>query len=501
MKKQYLLMAAFASALAFTACTNDDAPFTAPGEGEGSITEKVVEGATFEINLSGHANGTTKATRPMGSSAADNNVNTIQLKIYAYNTTSSSWDAVTLDDNGQDIASGQLALKYVSGDATNAANSILADGIIKYAEANPDGEGVPGTDQHINKRAKIEVLGLEAGKKYQFVAYGYNGGANSATTYPYGTTTSGQPKLEKAANGTRISENGTFLAEVGTVSNPYSDIEEIFAASDVAETFTNEEDEVEFTMTPSLTLTRQIAGMLAYFTDVPMYLGKYDEANNTQYRVEKLDIVASHTASDFYFPAMLITTPEFNGVMATNDEEEVVMTFDFSEIATNYPNAETKEITDAQGQAATEPAAFYTFNKITNNAIPSKGNETAKPFASNYEGVAGLTLKENTIFGARYLLPYDKHYGEATLKIRFYATVEGEDVLLEERDVTTNQIPADGTQTAYDIRCNNFYSIGQKLDTDTPDGPNPDKPISLKGKTISLRINDAWDILHNMGIE
>lgn len=505
MKKQYLLMAAFASALAFTACTNDDAPFTAPGEGEGSITEKVVEGATFEINLSGHANGTTKATRPMGSSAADNNVNTIQLKIYAYNTTSSSWDAVTLDDNGQDIASGQLALKYVSGDATNAANSILADGIIKYAEANPDGEGVPGTDQHINKRAKIEVLGLEAGKKYQFVAYGYNGGANSATTYPYGTTTSGQPKLEKAANGTRISENGTFLAEVGTVSNPYSDIEEIFAASDVAETFSDTEDgnNVKFTMTPSLTLTRQIAGMLAYFKDVPMYLGKYDEANETQYRVEKMDIVASHTATDFYFPAMLITTPEFNGVMATNDKEEVVMTFNFDEIATNYPDEATKEIENDADQDNGD--VFYTFNTISKNAISATTgtkNSDAKPFAQNYSGVTDrLTLEANTIFGARYLLPYDKHYGEATLKIRFYAEVSGKEVLLEERDVTTNQIPADGTQTAYDIRCNNFYSIGQKLDTENNDPNNPDIPISLKGKNISLRINDAWDILHNMGIE
>lgn len=500
MKKQYLLMAAFASALAFTACTNDDAPFTAPGEGEGSITEKVVEGATFEINLSGHANGTTKATRPMGSSAADNNVNTIQLKIYAYNTTTSSWDAVTLDTDGASIPEGQLALKYVSGDATNAANSILTDGIIKYAEANPDGEGVPGTDQHINKRAKIEVLGLEAGKKYQFVAYGYNGGTNT-TTYPY----TGGPVSVDSDDDTRISENGTFLAKVGTVSNPYSDIEEIFAASDVAETFSDTEDgnNVKFTMTPSLTLTRQIAGMLAYFKDVPMYLGKYDEANETQYRVEKMDIVASHKATDFYFPAMLITTPEFNGIMATDDKEEVVMTFNFDEIATNYPDNATKEIKNDDDQNSED--VFYTFNTISKNTISATTgtkNPNAEPFAQNYSGVTDrLTLEANTIFGARYLLPYDKHYGEATLKIRFYAEVSGKEVLLEERDVTTNQIPAGGTSTAYDIRCNNFYSIGQKLDTENNDPNNPDIPISLKGKNISLRINDAWDILHNMGIE
>ena len=59
---------------------------------------------------------------------------------------------------------------------------------------------------------------------------------------------------------------------------------------------------------------------------------------------------------------------------------------------------------------------------------------------------------------------------------------------------------------AYDIRCNNFYSIGQKLATDTtdPDPENPDdddEPIDLRSNKINVRINDAWAVLHNMGVE
>ena len=46
-----------------------------------------------------------------------------------------------------------------------------------------------------------------------------------------------------------------------------------------------------------------------------------------------------------------------------------------------------------------------------------------------------------------------------------------------------------------------------KLKTDGTDGPDTDDddddddPISLNGNTVNLRINDAWDVLHNMGVE
>ena len=83
--------------------------------------------------------------------------------------------------------------------------------------------------------------------------------------------------------------------------------------------------------------------------------------------------------------------------------------------------------------------------------------------------------------------------------------------------VTTNNYASPATQYNYDIRCNNFYSIGKKMSTGNTTGnkpdpenpdPNPDKPtdpdapIDL-GATdqIVVEINDAWDVLHNMGVE
>ena len=453
--------------MTFAACSNDELGEITPNP----VVNDVVEGATFEIAISNQGVGT-KATRPMGSSAADNSVNCVVLKVYK--ESGGTWTEVTQATSEEGATSGSIALKYVSGDAITQVESILSNGVISY---NADEEeSVPGTDQSISKRAKIEVVGLQKDTKYQIVAYGYN---SSNTSYPY----TGGPTLQS----TGFENNGVFQANVTSYTNPYTQLEEIFAATDVAETteIGDEEKQVVFTVTPSLTLTRQVAGMLAYFKNVPAFLNIYNNPSAEKQKVEKLQIVANHTAKDFYFPAMLLDNDDFNGIMADTDGEEVLMEFDFSNIATNYNETDID---------------FYTFNEAKMPAEESKTN----PFAEGYTGINNIKLVANSIFGARYLLPYDKHYTESTtLKLRFLGK---DDVLLEERDVTTANVPNGGTQYAYDIRCNNFYSIGQKLETDTTD-PDPeepddeDKPIDLTGKTIQLRINDAWAVLHNMGIE
>ena len=438
MKKNYLLMAAFAT-LAFTACTNDDDLGINPSP----VVNEVVEGATFEIAVAGDANGNTKTVRPMGSSAASNNVNRILLKAYKWDKDNNKWTeltpptSTTITDDA--VTSGtNIAFKLISGDATNDKTTFIESNILTYTAESPN--------------------------------YPYNSGTlNMVSTFE---------------------NNGVFQANVDATTPDYA-LQEIFAANSTADTYSvtnGSETTIEFTVTPSLTLKRQVAGILAYFEDVPMFLPKENETSNGNlYRVDKLQVVASHTASDFYFPASLLDDPDFNGIMATNDTEDVLMEFNFSatDVTTNYPT-QTETITADQVNPNYQ---FYTAGSA--------------PYATSYPAPTGLQLKTNTFFGARYILPYDQHYGETTtLKLRFLTK---NDVVLQERDVTTDQTGFDSN--TYDIRCNNFYSIGQKLKTDSTEGPDDedddddDNPISLKGKTVSLRINDAWAVLHNMGVE
>lgn len=150
----------------------------------------------------------------------------------------------------------------------------------------------------------------------------------------------------------------------------------------------------------------------------------------------------------------------------------------------------------------TDADGYYTFNGMD--------SETKKPLAKDYIAPSGLTLEDNSIFGGRYLIPYDQHYavqsGEGST-----LTIELQDAggtALRTLKVKTDQsMSGPATQYFYDIRCNNFYSIGQKLKTETidpdPEDPeDPDKPIDLSSKSeIVVQINDAWKVLHDMDVE
>lgn len=488
MKKNYLLIAGLASMMAFTACSNDDDLGITPSP----VVNEVVEGTTFEIAISNQGVGT-KAVRPMTSSAADNNVNKIQLVVYKKGTSDTGWQSVTLVSDASSATDGKLYIESIGGEGYDAETGALTNGIISYETADVD-ENVPGTDQHITKKAKLAVTGLQPDTKYQFVAYGYND-EDGTKGYPYKGTTPGYPAKPTTGDW----ENGVMQAGVAldftTESNKYT-LEEIFAATDVAEAvsdpnYTGEGTApIVFSVEPSLTLTRQIAGMLAYFKNVPIYLNDPVNPTDEKQQVYKLQIVANHTAKDFYFPAVLLENEDFNGVAIdpATDEEDILMTFDFSKIATNF-NSHTDQ-------------DFYTFNGY--NGAENTGEKKPQPEGSNVTNTS-MYIQPNTIFGARYLLPYDKHYSDnTTLVIRFLGK---EDVLLEERRVTTANVPDDGTMYTYDIRCNNFYSIGVKMATDTepeegedPD-PDEDDPMDLTGKNIMVVVNDAWAVLHNMGVE
>ncbi len=462
MKKQYLLMAAFASAMAFTACTNDDDAFV-PGDNN---TTTVNEGQVIEIAISNTGTGTTKAVRPIGSSAADNNVNKVQLKFYTKQD--GTWKAVSLVDDKANATGGSLYLSTV--DAVTYGTTINDEGVITYNNAEVT-EG-PSTPDRETKKAKIKVTGLQASTQYKIVAYGYNGDA-----FPYGPLTDNQGVFKPSNNVT-------------------ASLEEVFADSYLALTTEAVEvpgsdpvtTEVKFNVAPKLVLERQVAGLLAYFEYVPAEIdGKI---------VKTIEVRANNEAQNFSFPAKDLTTPTFNGSSMT-DVENVLLTFDMSKIALNY----------SADNAPTE--GYYTFETVTSGTASetegttNSGAKGKKPYADEYTGATGLTLKANTIFGACYILPYNKHYDQQTLTIAFL-DAEGNDLLV--RDVTTDQKPNDGTIYAYDIRCNNFYSIGKKLSTEDTDGEDDDdddddEPIDFRSDNIVLVINDAWDVLHNMGVE
>ena len=434
--------AALAATLAMAGCSNEDfvnpTDPTNPTLGEGIVT----------IGLT---NTTTRAARPLGSSAAANNVNSVKLVVLKDNSGTYS------EDNNVQIADDN-------------------DMVISWTA--PTGEA-PSKDGHMTYQS-VKLTGLTADAKYKIVAYGYNAG-----------TPGSAPTFTPAPTSTDAA-----VFEVGSSSAAFTP-EEIFAGT--SNEFTTD-TEGNATTSVQVTMDRQVAGLLAYLTGIPT---KLVGTNGTLETVEQVVVYANAKSSGITFPSTL----DFNGKDCTT-ARTVLLTFDMSTIATNY-------VTDATAQED----AKYTFNTINDNTVTATGtvNQAAKPYASEYTNVPGdLTLKENSIFGACFVLPYDAHKDSQTLTIELQ---NGTGTALKTLNVTTTNAPSvsgsvAGTK-AYDIRRNNFYSIGKKLATDNTDGdeedddeeedPKPgdeDTPIDVSEENeIILLINDSWDVLHNMGIE
>lgn len=479
MRRQFLGALLFAGTLAFTACQNETIIYVDEnGNPIENVELKEGEGL-LKINLS-NTSANSRAVRPVGSSAAANNVNVVKIYAFKYDGVSDYKFDDKVDVSTEETADGII---------------VISDFIAKDEHSNP----TESWENHTDQTKTIKLTGLAENSKYKFVAVGYNvADPKSNTENPYG-----EPNLT-AESTTLEYFTTTALASEKT---DY-DIEELFAG--VSDENATKKDKAAFSTPASVTLTRQVAGMLGYFDNVPTKIdGKV---------VQYVRVYANDEYTTFKWPAQLLGTGSpFNGVAqatagSSNGEGEnkyLLMEFNMETIATNWNSGNPSEDT-------------YTFSSFGENG--AIGNETAgatinsdgkAPLAENYKAPAGLKLVANSIFGGRYIIPYAGHVESQTL------TVELQDAsgkALKTLNVTTNKVPsqiaseAAPTKYAYDIRCNNFYSIGKKLYTDNtggdpdpdpnPENPDPDEPIDLSSNTnIVVIINDAWEVLHNMGVE
>ena len=443
MRKMFVSACLFA-AMAFTACTTEVIYVDSDGNPVEHVDLKEGEGL-LSVAVSS-TDVSTRDVRPVGSSAAANNVNVV--KVYAFSA---------------DAEEGTYTFDNTVGVKANQSGISAAGGVItitKFTGQNDHTVTEENYESHVDQQETITLTGLDLAKYYKFVAVGYNDADGQMNPY-------GEPSL--AAGTTTLAAFTTSTAKTGY------EIEELFATQSANATKGDVKNQ------GTLTLTRQVAGMLAYFKNVPATIdGK---------AVAAIRIYANKSFTQFTYPA----TDDFNGTTAGSDND-LLMEFIMADISTG---------TDADG--------YYTFNTLSNGSVSDNGssNSGKAPVAKGYEAnmPTKLTLVENSIFGGRYLIPYDQHYDTPSSSTLIVKLEDGEGSPLRTLKVTTDQTTSGVDKYAYDIRCNNFYSIGQKLKTETtdpdPEDPeDPDKPIDLSSKSeIVVQINDAWKVLHDMDVE
>lgn len=231
--------------------------------------------------------------------------------------------------------------------------------------------------------------------------------------------------------------------------NAGENVEEIFAGEE--EFSTN--DEGKISTTPVLVeMRREVAGVLGYFKNIPEKVGKTT--------VKSVCVYASSSNTAYNIPSL--------------------------------------SLQNQCGTAGTEERVT-----VLNLPIPTEGVKVVKGIY-NWAGKDETNLKTeaNSLLGGCFLVPFAKVEGKATFTIAL-CDENGNDLKTWTGVLDQKQTGEDDTKI-FNVNRNYFYSFGKKLKANTtkPDPENPDEPIDLSVNTeITIILNNAWGVIHNMGIE
>ena len=301
---------------------------------------------------------------------------------------------------------------------------------------------------------------------YKIIAYGYNAADDGSYDFPYEIKSAdgndGFIMFEPKADGSMMPVEEVFAGIASSVENEgsYLNVNEYgnFVASDI-----------------QITLERQVAGLLAYMSKVPVKVS----SGGVDKTITKITISTSFSATGLCVPASSVSNSEYNGVgTCLNSDYVDLLTFDLS-------------------GATAGSDGFYKFN-----------GETGKKYllANENEGQASelinLTCQDNTLFGSCFVIPFNQHYSNwdsmaiGTLYINYY----------DNDGLVLSKALVDAGDYEYDIKCNHFYSIGVKdpgydgsgnLDPDTEDEPLPIDEES-GSDNLNVTITNTWDGFHGL---
>lgn len=431
MKTNLFMALAFAFLMLFAACTEEKIIYVEKNNdvellpGEGILT----------ISLS---DITTRSARPIDhfDPIADlvsggNNVNKIGFRIY---------------NNSGNLVSGVKVTSWNGG--AISTDTELNDYILSV-----DGEALAKTPQ------QLKLSGLSTGV-YTIVAYGYNG-----DTCPYTIESETSEMYLKALT----KDEDKFF-------------EELFAGS--LEVSAN--DYGNFTQEYTLTLYRQVAGMLAYFENIPTHVGTD--------KVYKITVSTIQNLLGFYFPHTLLTSrpyPNWNGIPSSTPppygwavNDLLTFTFEKNSSVTNWDNA--------------QPGDTYKFggDKDKKFLLPDEMDNDVKEVLKK-----NLNCRDNTLFGSCFLLPASGNNGTSGDNIPGGARTALHIVFMGENDKVLkyiNLIDEKGEDKEignFTIERNHFYTLGTKND-------NTDDPLDINTNAgfdyLYLSIDDSWESSHSL---
>lgn len=545
MRKRNLFCAAYlamGAAMALTSCSNDDDVLNGGNNGVNNGTEPV-QTISVQVANAGDNFATTRSSRPLYSAQADQNIDYVNVVIYRLDDDGKGGNnGINLGDNSLEEAlkkdnEGKLQAAINSAMygqkkkivAQKRFDSWMTLGVSNVYETNGHGRVASWSLSGDNL---IKEPGV-----YAAYAIGYN-------IDEYTDLTS----WHSLAKGGEVSLPLTVSA------NKNNAVKEIFAGStffEVAEdkiTISAEDREKEGTPTnvysfnETLTLHRQVAGTFGYFINIPTK----GNADNADVEGKYLRLVASGNNTKAIFGG-------FNSSFKGNDNGKTNSSTADNLTGVQYVvNGSTTGTKDAKFYSSAINDAYLVYEIELAKWFTGEDSETHAPkMDTNEDGLlnqldtwtnainsentteGGMTVKEGSVLGSSFLIPFELIDNTTTFQLQMLDKVSSDNSAkiirywnvripaqdnqigtetVEESKVSKVQILGENaaltrsTKTesdiVYSIVRNHLYGIGIRMNDDGENKPGTDdKPQSLDQETLILKVNDNWELIHQMEID
>lgn len=457
---------------------------------------------------------TTRAGRPLFSSEAKQTIDKVKV--------------VIVDNNSGKVVS----VKVFTNWSTDAVSQVYT------------------TDGH-GRKATWKLTGAErlaANGKYRVYAVGYT---STGSLYTGDTT----PDGIKAFEALSTSEgSNTFDSFVSKITATTVEGEEIFAGA-IASITTDGEGNFDLTTGGAsnvLTLHRQVAGVMGYFTSIPVYSATdaataAGESDKDKYQVKdltgyKLRLVSSNMSNKIIlegFNSDFVNTGDnvefkVNGIL--DGQVDKTQNFYNSDLTMVSGSADTK---DAYEVFTIDLSKWFPNGDVNNDGLLNDLDAEDYTTNGNWDtpaSVQGASFAPGSVFSGKFVIPFAKAINTQTLQLQLVGKkIEGGVLTGDEVIRVWNiNLPSDdaqlyptaghalvwdgvttGTETAfkeledngagenktsYSLVRNHLYGIGAK-ETDEYN-PDKDEPQDLStGQNLILQVNDNWELIHKMEVE
>lgn len=494
MKKNFFSAACLiaGAAVMFSSCSNDDDVING-GNGNGNDPVQTI--SMQVANTGDNFIGTRATDRPLYSSEAKQNIEKVKVVIYKL-------DGITANSSAEDKKNA------IYGDnKTIAAVKTFEDwmnGGVSSVYNNTNGHGRQAS-WTLSTSDLIKDEGF-----YVAYAIGYN-----STNYDYNTAGSWKSFLELAKGG-----QTTFPVSVNANAD---EVKEIFAGmSDIFEV-TKKEQAVEggnvesYHFNTSITLHRQVAGAIGYFTNIPTK-GNADHATATG---SKLRLVAAAKNTKAVFA-------EFNSAYKGKPGAET----DVAYVVNGYgpATANAKFYSTAENNAADDAFTVYEIDLadwFTNANMDTNNDGLLNELDEDWTTPASMTdvkVKEGSVLAGKFMMPFELVADKATFQLQMldeqgniirYWNIRlpkgtttndsqiGKKVTVVSENGAATEAATVENNVNYSIVRNHLYTIGARDMGDNPENPgtDPDKPQDLNDETLILKVNDNWEMIHHMEVD